>query len=298
MIYPSGREIESTYDIRDRLISITDGTRSLVDYSYRSDDLLATMTLGNGLQTSMNYDSLGSITTIQHDTLLELSYLYDEKGYLITENHATQSDKSRSFSYDAVGRLIAALRGPLQQGVINTPLESFQYAWDAVGNRMSTQKGGQTTLYQSNAKNAYTQVGSQVLSTDMEGNLLNDGNFQYVYDSENRLNEVKQSGNSRVLYRYDAIGRRSLKITPNDTIYYYYSYDHIIEERDRKDSVIASYVYGRGVDDLVFAEIKGRGYYYHKDYQGNIRALSDSQGNPVVYYEYDPFGTRKMYNAQ
>lgn len=115
--------------------------------------------------------------------------------------------------------------------------------------------------------------------------------------------------NPATWYLYDALGRRIQKITPDATIRYLYSGDRVIEERGVRfnvqtqtyeDYLVASYVYGRGLDEPVIMrrDVKNTSgafipdgemetYYFHIDPQGNVRYLTDDSGNVAEAYAYN-----------
>lgn len=296
--YPSGKKINYEIDIRNRLKNISENGITHASYTYNNDNAPVSVLLGNGLRTDYAYDSFRRFSQIQHDTLLNFAYSYTQEGLLDTEENLKRNQLSRKFQYDANNRLISTLKGLIQNGQISNPTSSKQFSYDAVGNRSSSTLNNQSTSYQIDAKNAYTRVGSQNFVLDTQGNLLSDGNLQYIYDIDNKLIEVRRSGNLLAKYNYDALGRRTQKITPQDTIYFYYSFSEIIEERDERDTLLASYVYSSEFDDIIYASINGQDYYYHTDWQGSVRAISDDAGHGIEYYEYDAYGNRNIYDSQ
>jgi RHS repeat-associated protein len=57
----------------------------------------------------------------------------------------------------------------------------------------------------------------------------------------------------------------------------------------------ASYTHGPGIDNPVSVRLYGVGggdYYYHKNHQGSITAITNSTGNVAKQYNYDAFGKR------
>jgi hypothetical protein len=99
-----------------------------------------------------------------------------------------------------------------------------QYQYDPIGNPRSSLDGGapNDTLYccannlnQSGetGADADCQPPSEEFQHDDDGNLTADGTFEYVWDAENRLIEVRHkspstSSQKKVTYAYDYMGRR------------------------------------------------------------------------------------------
>lgn len=78
--------------------------------------------------------------------------------------------------------------------------------------------------------------------------------------------------------------------------------DQVIADLDGAWKVLARYVYGPGIDELLVmfkaglpaatgAAQAGKPYYFHADALGSIIALTDSRGQLVESYRYDAFGT-------
>ena len=119
--------------------------------------------------------------------------------------------------------------------------QSFNYAYDGIGNRTSSvaEVRGQKSevSYKVNSLNQYNEIDltnsdkpaenpetflpSDLLPShvseanyDLDGNLLSDARNAYTWNAENRLSRVEsKDGKSRVDYHYDYQGRRTIKQT-------------------------------------------------------------------------------------
>jgi len=115
---------------------------------------------------------------------------------------------------------------------------------------------------------------------------------EFKYDHENRLVWHEASSGATTTYAYDALGRRIEKAVNQKIARYIYSGSRVIEERDGSGDVLASYVYGRGLDEpvLMRRDVDGDGtpedYYFHSDDQHNTWFLSDASGQAVEAYAY------------
>jgi len=60
-------------------------------------------------------------------------------------------------------------------------------------------------------------VGRTNRTHDSNGNLTDDGTYEYEYDFANRLVEVTRKSDSNTIaeYKYDALGRRIQKVVTN-----------------------------------------------------------------------------------
>ena len=60
-------------------------------------------------------------------------------------------------------------------------------------------------------------------------------------------------------------------------------------ELDRGDNITAEYIRGLNIDTPLAMRQGRNNYYYHRNHQGSIIALSDSTGSIVQRYAYDSF---------
>lgn len=313
--YPSGAIVKYQYDPRGRLYTVgykesdaVTGYTTMATYAYTLDDRTETLTYGNGITTHYNRNAEGRLSSIIANAggdlpgwniVLQSQHLtYDPVGNILAKVDSVNLAMSHFYQYDNLSRLTQFNQGtpdnsgtqPLQ----NSNFEIQNYSYDPLGNRVSsqttTQSGNQTVNYTVNPVNGYSAVGGQTMVYDDNGNLTNDGNHTYQYDYANRLVSVDQ-GNTAT-YRYDALGRRILKVTGgNDIIYYHYAGSQMIEA----DSTL--YVYSPRTDDVIAASRGGSLYYYHKDHQGSTVAVSNGGGQAVESYSYDAFGMPTFYST-
>ena len=130
-------------------------------------------------------------------------------------------------------------------------------------------------------------------SYDDNGNLTDDGVYEYYYDCENRLIEVSDGGSAIAKYYYDYAGRRIAKVAANTETTYRYDGDQVIAEYEN-GTLKRKFIYGPGIDEPVIMIVKGtpdEWYWYHYDVLGSVVALSDSSGTIVASYEYEVFGS-------
>ena len=109
-----------------------------------------------------------------------------------------------------------------------------RFYYDHLGNRNSTlvSATGAEHEYSSNEVNQYDEIDSEQLYYDDAGNLIEDDRaYQYAYDFENRLVEVRDFTDTLLVeYEYDALGRRIIKrqydtdgSTVDKTVRYYHN---------------------------------------------------------------------------
>ena len=84
------------------------------------------------------------------------------------------------------------------------------YEYDAAGNRLAERVPGlPPTLYTPNALNEYADVGGTALAYDLNGNLLDDGQFRYRYNYRNQLVGVLDAATGADVSKlwYDTLGQ-------------------------------------------------------------------------------------------
>lgn len=138
---------------------------------------------------------------------------------------------------------------------------SFGYAYDAIGNRLVSTNNGVTTTYWANELNQYTNIPTAVADPayDLDGNMVFDGTWNYLWDGENRLIGLTpvttNAGSVRLSFAYDFMSRRVQKDVEtwggsswSNTLTVTYTYDgwNMVCE-DRSDEVKHNY-YVWGLD--------------------------------------------------
>ena len=269
------------------------------------------------------YTDDGNIQTLSND-LAKVEYHYTddrlESGYSITLSNgriftrATIHDDYRrelltsisslanganidgfTYTYDALNRPIIRSSDTFAYNERSEVVDAFisgnaaQYGYDEIGN---------STNWLANNLNQYSQF-----QHDLDGNLLDDGNLTFTYDSANRLKTVSSNGVVLVTNFYDAKSRRVKKVTPNATTTFFYDDWNLIEERiaytDGTSSVI-KYYWGKdlsgtlqgagGIRGLLYETIHGVVYIPCYDNNGNVTKYVDANGNIVASYTYNAFG--------
>lgn len=127
------------------------------------------------------------------------------------------------------------------------------------------------------------------------------------YDYRNQPVLVTFPGtNDQTTYRYDVLGRRIAKhvvargvtlvgeIVQGGTVVedtrYLHDGDREIEERDASDALLARYVYGNGLDEVLAMARGGAVRYFHQNSIGSVAGITDASGVEVERYRYDAYG--------
>ena len=137
-----------------------------------------------------------------------------------------------------------------------------------------------------------------------DGGLVSFGKFDYVYDSASRLTEVWSNGTRVVENKYDALGRRVIKRTPDATHIFVYDGSLLMVERIEWNNGMRDqfdYWWGKdlsgtlydadGIGGLLYIRKNGNDVYVPLyDGMWNVVQYVDKYGSLVAQYEYDAFG--------
>ena len=298
LTYPSGKKVMQTMNVRDQIVEIQEDGTVVVNQTYNKAGQLATRAYNNGITTKYEYNKNGWLSKIADGKILDFLMTYDKTGNMLARLDQLHPDRSEMYGYDKIQQLTSFQRGEVKNGVITTPARTQIFRYDALGNRLSVQEDGVTTTYTANAQNEYTSIQGGLNFTpqyDQNGNMLNDDSHTYQYDYNNKLVQVDAETAS---YAYDALGRRIRKTTADGTVLFYYAGDDVIEEQDRSKALLATYLLGNGIDDMIKMNRKGNEYFYHTNHLGSVMGVTDRSSEVQERYEYDPFGKVSFYNGE
>ena len=318
------QSLRYNYDYLNRMVKVSEPGKALTlaEYTYDSNNNLSKESLNNGqYEVQYTYNAANLITGMVNkqlsgsQTLSSYSYTYSLDGNRISEN-------TKTYSYDAAGRLKAAS----QNGV------TYNYSYDRRGNRsgMQVTANGQSanTSYTYNLNNQLLQesksIGVDPVSTtwytyDARGNLLSStvdeysnaeagaaagitgavlgesetsGAEVYEYDVFGKMEQI-QKGNQTIRYGYNADGQRIEKTVNSQSTEYIWDGDNIVSEKTG-ESAATYYQRGLGLIAQERNTSSGAGgskYYYFKNAHGDVTGLYNAVTESMSYtYEYDPFG--------
>ncbi|VAW37970.1 hypothetical protein MNBD_GAMMA01-488, partial [hydrothermal vent metagenome] len=254
-----------------------------------------TINYPGGITRTLAYDGLQRINSINvqdtsNQTLMNYDYTYTPTGN-ITNKNTEHGDYS--YGYDDLDRLTNA-------DYPNLTDETFTY--DALGNRKTDSSTGITQwLYNQNnqllnsVNNQFTYDanGSQIEEKDNNAVLEK----QYIYNTENRLAEIKDgSGVNIATYYYDPFGRRLSKTVTNPdatTTTTYFHYNDEGYSAEKTNGQITSYLFSpqnTWSTSPILKRENNTYYYYQNDHLGTPNILHDKQGQVVNAREMKAFG--------
>ena len=213
-----------------RVVSVTDYNGNTVGYEYGRAGEKKAVIYPDGEKIEYNYDDCLRLERVQiKDEVIR--YRYNQYGYL--EEKLMPGGISAHYQYDKAGRLIN-MTGKDYKGIV----DELSYGYDAVGNK---------TLVKKNRR-GMAQI---------------NGQYQYSYDSSNRLTEVKKDGDVLRKYEYDSFGNRTHMEVEGETLIYEYNC----------------------LNQLVTMQGKAKREYLY-DKRGNLTDVMESD-KILSHYEYD-----------
>ena len=231
------------------------------------------------------------------------TYVYDDFGQLIRENNKAL-DKTFVYCYDNIGNISKVLTYAYTIGALGDASNEVKYDYDQYrsdrltdfneksitynalgcptsydGRNYSWNRGRLTAITKGSTSQAGTLYENCSFTYDAYGRRRNK---TYVYDS-NPASTSDYSYRYDTTYTYDNSGRLIRETLVEATTYtggssstreFVYLYD---------ESGIIGVMYGTSLDNL-------QTYYFHRNLQGDVTAVYDSNGSKVGEYAYDAWG--------
>ena len=289
LIYPDGKEVDYEFDLSGRMSKVIDGA-DVTNYFYDLMGRVIERILPNGVKTDYIFNAVGALSSLTHskdgDVLDQFKYGFDPTGNI------TQIEKYRvgiesdnglfKYAYDPLNRLVEA--------------GGNRYAYDVLGNRISSLINGVEAKHYFNARNQLikTLEGDTVTenSYDGRGNLINtvengQQKASYTFDAANMMvGAVTQKGTAS--YGYDGFMNRVKKLENMTDVHYINDmtlpYDNLLNMNGQNFTWGNSLLAGSGTNI----------FYYLQDHLGSpIRLLGD-EGN--IAQVFDEFGVTKFEN--
>ena len=159
-------------------------------------------------------------------------------------------------------------------------ISSENFTYDAAGN--ITDAPNSCFIYDTN--NRLITFNGNIVSYDMDGNMLSNGYINCEFDSGNRL--ISAGGHT---YTYNAEDVRIRNLCADADTTYTYNTNCKLSQLLCKttNGVTTKYVYGLG---LIGEEKCGEFKTYHFDYRGSTVAITDECGNITDTFKYDAYG--------
>ncbi|MDD5676587.1 MAG: DUF6531 domain-containing protein [Kiritimatiellae bacterium] len=294
--------VSYSLDAGDRLSAISSPVGTF-NYSYNATNGLIDGVSCAAISATNTFDLLDRIADItwnnsSNNVVRGFAYGYSAAG-MITQKVTTLNGQlaTNIYGYDSLDRLISETSGT----------STVHYAYDLVGNRTQMVQNGATvsyTLGQGNKLSSWGANGENTISYNTAGCVtqicVSGDNAQVLaWNSRYQVTEVRTNGIVAETYKYDAFGRRISISDGATTNYLVYDGIHAIAETDASGTLLKSYTYGPGIDNILTMSVYTNSggttsvasvFYYVKDHLGSVAAVADSGGQIVESYQYDAWG--------
>jgi len=334
LLWPDGTEIGYGYSAHGVLQSVTipgEGTLSVSSYHWMAP---AKITLPGGTTQEQTYDGLlkQQSLTVKGPTqqlILQLDNRYGNVQELSSkvrtdaDSTGSSTTTTTGYAYDDEVRL----REARTQTKTGSP-EVEVFALDAVANRTRHSRTGGAWTYDANNRllQSGTGLNSATYEWDDAGNQIakveaNGKAWKYVYDTQNRLSEVRDGGNNLVArYGFDPMNRRLWKevfynasgrvISLPVRLYFVYSEEGLVGVAEQPLASVGG-LDAAGVAQNILAigvrpnaefstgplfirakadQGRAKFYYYHRDHLNAVQLISDSTGKSNAVVKNGSFG--------
>ena len=229
--------------------------------------LVSQIVLSNGTTLSYAYDAEEHITSVTEmyevddiPVVKVTSYTYDALGRLETE---TSNGVTTKFEYDNYGNIVA--KGIADENGDIIPETKIEYTYDEVWKDKLTSFNGQTITY------------------DAQGNPTEYLGHNLTWEKGRQLKSFDNN-----IYSYNANGIRTSKTVDGCELHeYVLEGSKILKESWNGNSLIPLYDNSDSVCGIIYNNIN---YFFLKNLQGDIIAITNSDGDTVARYSYDAWG--------
>jgi RHS repeat-associated protein len=251
---------------------------------------------------TLQYDAIGRLDGHSSDLgAFVLSYLGQTGQITLRQLQPAGSNLQTAWGYlgNTDDRRLASISntglsaGQFTNFAFTTTPENFLSAITETSDSATVYSASITQTASYNNLNQLTNLSSQALSYDANGNLLSDGQRNYSWDAENRLIAITYPGQpgKATAFTYDGLGRRTaITSTPagggsSVTTRYVWCGLQLCQARNSSNAPIRGY-YAEG--EFVPGS-PGQAYYYGVDQLGSARRVFASASSAPAY-SYDGWG--------
>jgi RHS repeat-associated protein len=295
----AGGTVTYGYDHANQLTSVTDpGASTPTTMTYDADGNLLTTTYPSGVAIARTYNPEDQLTTVT-DTYAgggNLGFDYGYNGELRASSGMGTGAGTKNpyayvttYSYDQLNRLTEASSGNThpQTGV----LQEYIYALDGAGNITSVSQGPPnsltTTSYTYNPANEIATGSGHSYTYDSDGNQTSNGSgLTTAYNPSQQTTSITEAGTTTP-YAYFGTGQNQIATEGSNALH-----DDILGLASHQNAGSTAY-FTRSIDGEQIDERTSSGTYnYLYDGNGSVIGLTNSQGQLVNQYAYDPYGNR------
>lgn len=203
------------------------------------------------------------------------TYWYDEEGRIAGYSDLIMG--GREYTYDALGQLIKETGN----GATN------DMTYDNYGNILS--KNGITYTYGDSVwKDKLTAYGDQTITYDAQGNPVSYLGHALTWEKGRQLKSF-----DNIQYTYNANGIRTSKTVDGVKHTYMLDGTKILSETWGENTLIPLYDNEDSVCGIFYNNVP---YYFYKNLQGDVIAITDPNGSVMAQYTYDAWGVCSIYS--
>ena len=259
LVYPGGLTVTNTFDVADRLATMSDWGGRTVSYTYNALHSPTGTVYPNGVNGSFAYDDVARLTGITYST-------------------GSVSFVNRQYTLDAVGnRVQEDVNAGLAPSL--TP-DVRRFAQDAANRLASIQE------------KPYPDSASWTSTTptwDANGNMLTDGSgLTLGYDSDNRVTNLQSTAIGSRTFFYSGSGSVTKRLVNGTNVVDVLDGTRLLMSSTTNGTALIFYIWGNGLVAQVCAN--GEALYFHSDGQGNVLALTSTNGAVTDQWFYSPYG--------
>ncbi|MCA8922397.1 MAG: RHS repeat protein, partial [Planctomycetes bacterium] len=278
-ILPWG-EVNYRYDDAGHLSGVQTADGAWIEFEVDAQGRRVAAHYPGGVDTTFAYsgERLREIVSTKDGAVLaKRSYRYGFDGAI----QSVESESGRtSFKRDGAGNLVE-VKGP--EGTV-------RYGYDAMGNRTSETRDGETLEASYGAGNRIERKGELSFEHDASGAITKRGEQRYRYTSKGQLAEVTLADGSSVRYGYAPNGTRLWREDAAGKTFYLPGLNGTHGEFNAERELLTGYVLGEGLDEVLAARHGDASFFFHTDLVRSVTALTDAEGQLAASFSYDAFG--------
>lgn len=298
---PEEAIVAYTYDEHERVSQVTYDGQLVASFEYSQDNLIDRIEWGHQptpLHTYYSYDEnrrLDHIWLKDPGSTATLSYL--EYDYYPSGNiqHINGDGSLRQFEYDDLNRI--------SQFYLDYPGSldhTYEYQYDEVGNLRWFFSDGNLIEYEVGPDNRLDSILDLGIfytyyeNGDRESKSKGGNLWDYHYDYEEQLKEVRFNGNPVAEFFYGGDGQRLFAVEGGARTFYATSGTETLLEVAFDTGIETKHIYANGLHlaKIVLAGPIEDWYFYHQDHLGNVRVVTNIFKVPVFSSDYMPFGSQ------
>ncbi|MFF7717534.1 RHS repeat-associated core domain-containing protein [Streptomyces sp. NPDC007988] len=277
-----------TYDAYDRLKTVTGPTGTVgYGYGYDAADRRREMTAA-GTTTTYGYDKSSTLTSVTSGTQ-NVAFGLDAVGRQKTATLPGGITRTTGYDKTGITSTIAYTRGTATIGDLTYTRDARGLQTGLAGTLASIAIPAAETGSVFGKDNRLTTFNGRTFTYDNEGQLTNDGQNTYIWNTRGQLTGLTKTGGTTSSFGYDPLGTRTSKTVGGTTHKYLTDGSNPLVEQNSSGETAAS-VATSGLDQYLTRTENGQTQVYLTDALGTVVGLANQDGTIATRYTYDPYG--------